>query len=395
MKQFDVIVVGAGPAGSFVADSISKKGFKTALLEEHREIGKPVQCAGLVTHRVFDILGYKCALLNEVRGAKIHSPSDRTMFFQAEKSKASVIDRGIFDKTLGQRAVDSGAKLELGSKVTEVKRNESEIMVKVKSNGKRTEMKCSLLIGADGTGSVVARSFDFPKPKTILSGFGAECISDKAQVMDHVDIFVGNRIAPGFFAWIIPTDKGVRIGLCTAKGKQRPYHYFKKLISQNQVKESVGEIKIDSYVTGTIPIGHLKKPFTDSVMLVGDAAAQVKPLSGGGIYLGLLCGNHCADVALEALEKEDVSEHRLKDYGKRIQHDVGKELRRANQLRKIYIKLEDEHLEEGFDILSDEKLLSYIAKHGDIDYPSGLTKAVLKKAPRLMKFAGPVLKSLI
>lgn len=378
-----------------MAGSISKKGFKVALLEEHREIGRPVQCAGLVTHRVFDILGYKCGIVNEVSGAKIHSPSDKTMFFQAEKSKACVIDRGIFDKTMAQNAVASGVELELGSKVTGMKRHDPEITLEVKSRGKSFEMKCNLLIGADGASSIVARNFDFPRPKSILSGFGAQCISDEVIDKDYVDIFVGNDIAPGFFAWIIPTDKGARIGLCISKGKQRPYHYFKKLISLPGVRARLGKLKIESYVTGTIPMGHLKKPYTDSVMLVGDAAAQVKPLSGGGIYLGLLCGSHCAEIAVKALKAQDVSGNFLKDYKKLIQNDLGRELKRANQLRKIYVNLKDEHLEEGFEILSDEKLLSYIAKHGDIDYPSGLTKAVLKKAPRLMKFAGPVLKSLI
>jgi geranylgeranyl reductase family protein len=395
MKQYDVIVVGAGPAGSYVAQVISKKGFQVALLEEHREIGRPVQCAGLVTHRVFDILGYKCGILNEVRGAKIHSPTDKTIFFQAEKPKACVIDREIFDKTIAQKAVASGVELKLGAKVISLKRDGPKIKIEAKSNGKKDIMKCSLLIGADGASSIVARNFGFPKPRSTLSGFGAECISDEIQDKYYVDILVGNNIAPGFFAWIIPTDKGVRIGLCTSKGKQRPYHYFKKLISHSGVKERVGKIKIESYVTGTIPLGPLKRPYADSVMLVGDAAAHVKPLSGGGIYLGLLGGGHCADVAIEALKSNDVSMNALKGYGKLIQNDVGKELKRAYQLRKIYINLKDEHLEEGFEILSNEKLLSYIAKHGDIDYPSGLTKAVLKKAPRLMKFAGPVLKSLI
>jgi flavin-dependent dehydrogenase len=139
----------------------------------------------------------------------------------------------------------------------------------------------------------------------------------------------------------------------------------------------------------------MKSICADRVMLAGDSAAHVKPLSGGGIYLGLLCGSHCAYVAAAALEEGNLSAKRLREYERLIKNDVGKELKKAYALRKIYLGLKDKHLEEGFDILSNEKIQSYIARSGDIDYPAGLTKTVLQKAPKLMKFAGPVLKSLI
>jgi geranylgeranyl reductase family protein len=395
MKHYDVIVVGAGPAGGFTAGAISKRGFDVALLEEHHEIGKPVQCAGLVTHRVFDLLGFKCGVLTEVKGAVVHSPSNRSLTFDAKNTKACVIDRTAFDEKIVENSINSGSELILGANVIDVLRQDNKMKIKVKENGTPSELTCRLVIGCDGVRSTVARKLGFPRPNEFLSGFGAECFGVQESDQKFVDIFVGNNIAPGFFAWIIPTDSGARIGLCTYKGGQSPRHYFNNLLKNPAVKEKLGAPKIESYISGLIPIGPMKKICGDGVMLVGDAAAQIKPLSGGGIYLGLLCGNHCADVAVKSLEKDDFSEKSLKEYPKLIQQDVGKEIKRANQLRKIYTELKDKHLEEGFDILNDEKILSFIAKHGDIDYPSGLTKAVLQKAPRLMKFARPVLKSLI
>jgi flavin-dependent dehydrogenase len=283
----------------------------------------------------------------------------------------------------------------LGTKVTDLRRHNDGIRVEVSENRSKKEIACKLVIGSDGVGSRVARSLDFPKPNQILSGYGAEYIGDENANKEFVNIFVGNKIAPGFFAWIIPTDEGVRVGLCTSKGKESPHHHYKDLLKNPKVKDILGNSKIKGHIAGLIPMGPMKKIYSDNAMLVGDAAAQVKPLSGGGIYLGLLCGKHCANVAQSALENEDVSEKSLKEYPKLVKEDVGKEIKRATQLRKIYVGLKDEHMEEGFNILNDEKILKYIAKHGDIDYPSGLTKAVLKKAPRLMKFAGPVLKSLL
>ncbi|UCE36794.1 MAG: NAD(P)/FAD-dependent oxidoreductase [Thermoplasmata archaeon] len=396
MKHYDVIVVGAGPAGGHVAHLLGSQGFDVGLFEEHNEIGRPIQCAGLVSLRVFDILGNKKGVLNEIKGAKVHSPSDQILDIHSNSPKACVIDRAEFDNSIVINAVDSGCDLHLGSKVKEVKRKNGKIHIQESKKGKKEDFTANLIVGCDGLGSIVARSFGFPKPKEVLSGFGAECIVNTDFDIEYVDIFVGNKIAPGFFAWLIPTGEGgARLGLCTAHDKKNTRHYFENLLTHKAVRSRLKDVKIETYITGAIPIGPTKNIVSDGVMLVGDSACQVKPLSGGGIYLGLLSGGYAANVAAGALEYEDVSEKSLRKYPQLVQADVGKELKRAFQLRKIYLGLKDKHIEEGFKILADKKVLSLIGKRGDIDYPSGLTKAVLKKAPRLMKFAGPVLKSLI
>jgi geranylgeranyl reductase family protein len=395
MKHYDAIIVGAGPSGGYVSSLLSKQGFDVGLFEEHHEIGRPIQCAGLVSLRVFDILDSKSGVITEISGAKVHSPSGKILTIHGEKPKACVIDRTLFDGALVEDAVNSGSRLYLGSKVKSAKRKYGKIQIEVKKAGKIKEFSSNLIIGCDGVGSVVARSFDFPKPKEVLAGFGAECILDKKIDSNYVDIFIGNKIAPGFFAWLIPTESGARLGLCTSRDKKNTRAYFENLLSLKEVKKRLGKVKIESYIAGAVPLGPMKNIVSDNVMLAGDAACQVKPLSGGGIYLGLLSAQHAAKVAKEALESEDISKKRLQEYPRLVKNDVGKELKRANQLRKIYLKLSDEHFEEGVKVLNDEKILSLLSKRGDIDYPSGLTKAVLKKAPRLMKFAGPVLKSLI
>ena len=395
MKHYDVIVVGAGPVGGFIAGAIAKKGYSVALLEDHREVGRPVQCAGLVSPRVFELLGYKPGIVNVVRGAVVHSPSGRALTFDGKRPKANVIDRTVFDSRIVHEAIDCGCELRLGSKVIKAGYHDKGIFVKSKEAGHNKEISASLIIGSDGCGSVVARGFGFPQPKEMLIGFGAEFAGEYTSDKEFVDIFVGNNVAPGFFAWNIPTDDGARVGICVTAGKHKPRQYFDSLLDIPALRERLQALELERYIAGVIPMGPMKTICADRVMLAGDSAAHVKPLSGGGIYLGLLCGSHCADVAAAALEEGNLSAKRLREYERLIKNDVGKELKKAYTLRKIFVGLKDKHLEEGFDILSNEKIQSYIAKSGDIDYPAGLTKTVLQKAPKLMKFAGPVLKSLI
>ena len=250
MKHFDVIVSGAGPSGGFISSLLSKSGLNVGLFEEHNEIGRPVQCAGLVSLRVFDILGERRAVLNEIHGAQVHSPSGKTLTISQEKPKACVIDRSEFDKSLVEDAVDLGTVLHLGSKVRSAKRTEKGIQITVKKAGELSDFSSDLIIGCDGVGSKVARCFDFPKPKELLSGFGGECLTDKPLDATYLDIFIGNKIAPGFFAWLIPTDSGARLGLCTARDKQNTRTYFENLMKFPQVKKRLGKIKINHFISG-------------------------------------------------------------------------------------------------------------------------------------------------
>lgn len=394
MKTYDVVIIGAGPAGGHTARIIAEKGLDVLLLEEHDEIGKPVQCAGLVTPRVFDLLGFEAGIVNSVRGAELYSPAFRKLKIDAGRTKAYVIDRKELDQGIADRAVESNCQLILGAKFSDIQRKGDGMNVSFKSNNNTETVRSKLLIGADGARSNVAKKFGFPMVKEILKGYGSNDALASDLDPDFVKIFSGNDVAPGFFAWLIPAGDYARIGLCTSKDNTSPKHYFEKLLKNPEFRKIAGNIKCRSYIAGLIPISKIAKTYSDNVMLVGDAAAQVKPLSGGGVYTGLKGAIHCANVAVKALESEDFSEEVLKEYQKIWDEDLGKELKRAYFIRKIVRDLSDKQIEEGFEIFSDGKLLSLINKRGDIDYPTKLALPVLQKAPKLMKFTGPVLKSL-
>jgi len=394
MLEYDAIIVGAGPVGGHVARRIAEKKFKVAIFERNKHIGTPVKCAGLITSRVFDILDIQKekVILNKIKGANIHSPSDNILKIGGDKVHALVIDREKFDNEIIKKAKEKGAEIFLENSVLSSQKINDHIEI---STLKKIDAKCNLLIGADGPCSKIRDRFILPEPKEFLRGIGAE-ITNVHMDPDFLEIFVGEKIAPGFFAWVIPTnDKGTtaRIGLCiNNEAKNPPRHYLENLMKNTSCSKLLKNAEIIKYTGGVIPIGALKRTYASNIMVVGDAAAQVKPTSGGGIYTGLSCANYCADVAIESLEKNNFDANFLKKYHKLWSSKLGRELFLGMSFRKIFKNLKDEQFDKYIKKFQDPKITEIISKYGDIDFPSKMVKPLLRKIPSLMTLLPNIIK---
>ncbi|TET89739.1 MAG: NAD(P)/FAD-dependent oxidoreductase [Methanomassiliicoccales archaeon] len=389
--DFDVAVIGAGPMGSYAADMISKKGWRVALIEEHRKIGVPVQCAGLVTPRVFELVDKKLTVVNRIRGAEIYSPSGRELLIDGKETKAVVLDRAAFDREIAKDALFHGASSFLGSTALKAERRKDGIELSVQTPDRLVKVNCKILIGADGIRSNVAKWFGLPRAESIVKGFEAELVEVDCNPR-FAKIFVGNDVAPGFFSWIIPSGETTRVGLCVEKGSA--YNYFNKMFQSGESSRFLKNSRTISFVAGAIPFGLLRRTVADNVMIVGDAACQAKASTGGGVYTGLVASKLCADTALLALEADDFSERFLKRYHRNWKKAIGKELKRGLFAHKIYSDLTDKQLEELFDLLDNEKILNLISEKGDMTFPSNIGKHLLKKEPRFLKYVTPAIKAL-
>jgi len=225
----------------------------------------------------------------------------------------------------------------------------------------------------------------------MLHGISAK-LSDTTIDPKYVHIFVGNTIAPGFFAWVIPTNvhgTTARIGLCIGKQRKNSLqHHFTNLLQQPLLQGTT----IMKRFGGTIPLGPLKKTVDNHIMLVGDAAAQVKPTSGGGIYPGLLCATYCSIIAEEAFQKQRFDEELLRRYHTKWKKEIGREMSLGMRFRNIFTSLNDAQFNKYLEKLNKQKTIDIINTYGDIDYPSRLALPLMKTVPSLLSLTPTMLK---
>jgi len=377
----EVVVAGAGPVGLRVAMNTANAGYETVVLEKDAVIGKPVQCAGLVSPRVVELTDTE-SVIEKPKKAVINSPSGESLTIESKSEKAVVIDRAKFDKEMAMKAAKAGAEIRLKSSVKKTNYN-CKREVEYMREGSKETMKADIVIGADGPTSVVRRTAGLPSPEEILPAVQAVVPSKD----DSVQIHIGSDIAPGFFLYEVPFPTGKLIGLATEDGNT-----YKHLM--DFLKSKGLDNKVITLLSGSIPFGNIEKSVDDGLCLVGDSAFHIKPLSGGGIYLGIKAADICSDVVINALREDDLSKGRLEEYHKRWQSDVGKQISRGMKIRKIFKNLSDEEIDELISILKKDKAKRVIEEEGDIDFHSSLLKPLLKSAPELLKFTGPVIKSL-
>ncbi|HYM40465.1 MAG TPA: NAD(P)/FAD-dependent oxidoreductase [Thermoplasmata archaeon] len=390
--SFDVVVVGAGPAGGLAAERIARKGYEVALLEEHREIGEPIQCGGLVTPRVFDYVKCKETIIGEIHGAEIFSPKGRCLRIDGHETEAVVVHRAMFDRAIVTEAVRAGAHTFLGTQAQTGAYKDGGVEVVVDRDGQMSRIRGKILIGCDGVRSNVAKWFHILRPKKILPGFEVELTGVRGDP-GFVKLFVGNQVAPGFFGWIIPSGDTARVGLCVGEGNA--YAYLEKMLQRPEVRQYTKGAQPILYIVGGIPIGFPRRTYADHVMVVGDAACQAKATSGGGIFTSLHCASLAAETAIVALEQEDFSARMMHRYHRAWTKSIGKELRKDLAIHESFERLSDPQFEELFEIFDDPDILKLIEDTADIDFPSRIGWTLIRRDPRILKYVGKALRTMI
>lgn len=367
---YDVVVVGAGPAGSTVARLLAQRSFRVLLLEEHPQVGQPCHCSGLVTPRTLEAAQVPAGFVQgEVRGVVAYGPKGVVLPLEAPHTKALVIDRVGLDQALAQQAQEAGAELLLGARALGIEGNGGgTLRLRLRRDGKEGEVTCRLVIGADGSRSVVARYIPVSAPEEVIYALGGEAaIEGLDPSFVHVDL--DPYTFPGWFGWAIPTGNGVvRIGVGTSQRGISPRLLLQHLLESLPPLRGAKVLRLQG---GVIPLASWRpRPLVgNGLMLVGDAGGQAKPSSGGGIFTGIMAARWCAAVATRALERGDCSTRALAPYQQWWHTPLGREVRLAAALRLLFLGLTPNELATALRLLGHPDLSPVIREHGDIDFP--------------------------
>lgn len=381
---YDVIVVGAGPAGSYIAYALASLGHDVAVFEEKGASGLNVCCTGIISTECFHSLGLGTdVILTEVNSAKFFSPSGKCLRFQTENVQAYVVNRLLLDKAITSKAQSQGVRYFFSSPVIDIIPGKDSIQAETLCFGAREIFSARVIVLANGFKPKLPRKLGLGKIKNFLVGAQAEI---EVKNVDEFEVYFSQEIAPGAFAWLVPTSTNkAYVGLlATSQAKLHLQNFLNNLFCQGRVTSR--EVEIEQKA---IPVRTLARSYGDRLLVIGDAAGQVKPTTGGGIYFGHLGAQIAAEVLDEALSNDNLTAGQLSRYQKQWKAKMGKELSRGYWARWVYAKLSDRQIEGIFNILNSggmaEALLN--SDNFSFDSHSRLILAVLRHSS-----AYPVLK---
>jgi len=354
--DFEIVVIGGGPAGTTAARFGSAGGAGVLLIERKREFGVPTRCAeGVGEKGLREFLEPEVSFISrKLKGARLISP-DGTAVELTVEGTGFILERKIFDLKLAELAGSAGTEIWLNTQVTAVKRaSEGSWSLSISRNGGERRVTSKVIIAADGVESRVGR---WAGLRTALSLHDIESglqyqIYDESADQDFCDLYFGEKVAPGGYLWCFPKGEGlasVGVGIAADHLNGRTAKSF----LDDFLEKRFPNARILSIVAGGIPVSTtLKEIVGEGIMLVGDAARQVNPMTGAGILNGMIAGKLAGQVAASAIREGDTSKKRLREYQKLWHQRMGRIHLAYYIIKEGVVRLSDEALNRTAHILS-------------------------------------------
>jgi len=361
---YDTIIIGAGPVGSYLAGKLAQLGYKVLVLEKKGTVGEDICCTGIVSKECLDLIQHidDKLIMRQVSSATFLAPSGKPLKLWRNHEVAYIIDRPTLNLALADRAQEAGACYLFDAQVTDIQAGIDNLEVSANYREHKRLFEAETAVIATGFGSSLPGRLGLGDINCFAIGAQAEVNVTSA---DEVEIYFDQSLAPGGFAWLVPTrDNRALGGLLT---HHQPERQLAKLLStlKNKGKITSTEV-IPSY--GAIPLHPLPKTYTDRTLIVGEAAGQVKPTTGGGIYYGLVCAEKAADALNQALQAHDFSKSKLASYHKEWRASIGKELQIGYWAHRLYQKLDNRHIEYLHNFISKSDIPNFIGEVDDFSF---------------------------
>ena len=396
--KYDVVVIGGGPIGGYLSRRFNEFGHSVLIIEEHDEIGRPFQCAGLVNPESMKKVDLHNSILKEIWGARIHSPSGIPVVIgNNSRIRTMSVCRKIFDEGVVLQAINSGTEILLSSKPNFVNIETDRVKLEIKTPEGTKNVESKLLCGADGAHSWVRRFFKMGRPKEMMIGFQIEVTGYEGDE-GRLDMYTGRDIAPGYFAWAIPSGDSTRIGTWSRADLLNGFScedLIDRLRNKELWKHRFENITEIGRFVGPVPSGFVKKPMIERVALFGDAAGVCKPTTGGGIGPGFNQVDLLVPILSKSIINNDLSEIKMIKHSKVLKSMISDQKRKKGLRDAFLSESNDDELNEIFSVWSRPEVIELINEVGEIENPIPLGIRMLKEIPEFRKLAGKAAKALI
>jgi geranylgeranyl reductase family protein len=362
---YDVAVIGGGPIGSQVAFRLAVLGYEVVVVERKTETGGPVCCTGIVSRECVSSLALdKDVVFRQANGARLLSPSGRVLRLWRPEPQVSIVDRTAFNVALANRAQGQGVEYRLNSSVVGAYFSDNGVSLEfgMQGNGIKYLQARAVVIAAGAASAGLAVTLGLGKAGDFVMGAQAEV---EIMGVDEVEVYFGGEISPGFFAWLVPiSSQKALVGLLS---RRKPEVYLRRLLARLLAQGKIVSTKAEM-THGGIPLQSLARTYGERLVVVGSAAGQVKPTTGGGIYYGLLCADIAANHLNRALKSDNLSAENLSSYQREWRKRLGAELRIGYWARKLYERLSDRQIDQIFDIIESNGIDEALLKAEDLSF---------------------------
>ena len=363
--MYDVAVIGGGPIGSQVAFRLAVLGYEVVVVERKTETGGPVCCTGIVSRECVSSLALdKDVVFRQANGARLLSPSGRVLRLWRPEPQVSIVDRTAFNVALANRAQGQGVEYRLNSSVVGAYFSDNGVSLEfgMQGNGIKYLQARAVVIAAGAASAGLAVALGLGKVGDFAMGAQAEV---EIMGVDEVEVYFGGEITPGFFAWLVPiSSQKALVGLLS---RRKPEVYLRRLLARLLAQGKIVSTKAEM-THGGIPLQSLARTYGERLVVVGSAAGQVKPTTGGGIYYGLLCADIAANHLNRALKSDNLSAENLSSYQREWRKRLGAELRIGYWARKLYERLSDRQIDQIFDIIESNGIDEALLKAEDLSF---------------------------
>ena len=346
----DVVIVGGGPAGSCCARELASRGFKTLLLEEHDTAADKVLCTGIIGRNAFQEFPLPTeTIVGALGGMKVISRYGTELPHTPPHPLAYVVDKGAFNLALAGQAAAAGALLYTSTHVDDLIADPEGVHVHATAAGGRPlRFHAPMAVLACGVHYQLTQKLGLGRPREFLQGAQTEV---PWVLTSCTEVHLNKAISPEGFAWVVPLHNGyTRVGvMCAQNSRGALQHFLDHLAPQWRDRE---DIHLASKPIAQTP---LPQTYRERVLVIGEAAGQVKATTGGGIYYGLLAARLAAETISTAFATGDFAAEQLYAYERAWKALLAEELSLGLAFRKLYGWLGDRQM---------DRLLRYIARNG-------------------------------